>query len=88
MSKKRSGRIHAANLINSDRLSSVFQLLRDGDWHGTRDIVISCDVCAVNSIIAELRDNGLRIETRCKGLAGMNTGWSPIKRLIAQTLKR
>jgi len=64
---KRKNRIHAANLINSDRLSDVYALLRDEEWHGTREIVHACDVCAVNTIIAELRDNGLRIETRCVG---------------------
>ena len=63
------GIMHAAKISESPRLQRVQQLLSDGKWHGTRDIVLAADVCAVNSVIAELRavPNELNIETRCVG---------------------
>jgi len=62
-----NGKIRAATIAGSARLSRVYRYLQDGHWHGTREIVRICDVCAVNTIIAELRDNGICIETRCVG---------------------
>ena len=63
--------MHSASLARSKRLQRVHALLSDGEWHSTRDIVDGAKVCAVNSIIAELRDNGCWIETgRAKALAG------------------
>lgn len=59
--------MHAASLEKSDRLKRVHALLSDGRWHSTLDIVIGAGVCAVNSCIAELRANGLRIECRRVG---------------------
>ena len=56
--------MHSASLSRSQRLQRVHTLLSDGAWHSTRDIVDKARVCAVNSIIAELRANGCRIETR------------------------
>ena len=56
--------MHAARLSRSKRLQRVHALLSDGEWHSTRDIVHAAQVCAVNSIIAELRHNGCWIETR------------------------
>ena len=49
-------RIHA-----SPRLQRVLNLLRDGVPRTTREIVQAADVCAVNSIISELRANGIEI---------------------------
>jgi len=63
----RMGRIHAARLSNSPRLLRVAAHLADGEWHGTRDVLVGANVCAVNSAITELRANGLTIETRCVG---------------------
>ncbi|BBO74699.1 hypothetical protein DSCW_21160 [Desulfosarcina widdelii] len=57
--------IHCAKIENSDRLRRVHSLLCDGGWHGTRKIMHSADVCAVNTVIAELRANGFEIATRC-----------------------
>lgn len=54
--------MHAARLDRSPRLRRVYALLEDGDWYSTRQIIRSADVCAVNSIIAELRQNGATIE--------------------------
>ena len=61
------GRCHAAKLENSPRLRRVARFLADGEWHGTRDIMILADVCAVNSAITELRANGIEVESRCVG---------------------
>lgn len=61
------GTIRAANLKSSDRLARVCRLLQDGLWHGTWQIVEKCNVLAVNTVISELRANGIRIETRCVG---------------------
>ncbi len=57
----------SANLENSDRLQRVDQLLADGLEYSTLEIVYGAQVCAVNSIIAELRDNGRDIRCRREG---------------------
>ena len=56
--------MHAASLDRSDRLRRVFALLADGREWSTRDLVRAADVCAVNSIVSELRANGATITTR------------------------
>jgi hypothetical protein len=33
----------------------------DGQKHTTRDIIHKAEVCAVNSIISEIRDNGFKV---------------------------
>lgn len=55
--------MHAARLDHSARLKRVLAVLADGREHTTYEIVHAAQVCAVNSIIAELRANGCRI--RC-----------------------
>lgn len=63
--------MHSASLARSKRLQRACVLLADGAWHSTRDIVFGAHVVAVNSVIAELRDNGCWIETRRRpALAG------------------
>ena len=59
--------IHFARIEESERLQRVHKLLADGAWHGTREIMLTADVCAVNSIITELRHNNYDIRTRCVG---------------------
>ncbi len=59
--------IHYAMIEESDRLRRVHNLLVDGMWRGTREIMMQADVCAVNTVIAELRANGFDISTRCVG---------------------
>lgn len=54
--------LHAARLEKSDRLQRVRNVLLDGMRHTTRDLIRKARVCAVNSIIAELRENGMQIE--------------------------
>lgn len=53
--------MNAAKLDKSDRLKRVDRLLSDGLAHSTMAIIMFADVCAVNSIIAELRANGMAI---------------------------
>ncbi len=57
----------AARLENSARLRRVADLLADGREYSTLDIIIGAGVCAVNSCIAELRDNGFVIYCRREG---------------------
>ena len=47
---------------SSKRLQKVFQVLSDGLPHSTMNIIQKANVCAVNSIIAELRENGFSIK--------------------------
>ena len=56
--------MRAARLDRSARLQRVHELLRDGREHSTLEIVTAARVCAVNSIVAELRANGLDIACR------------------------
>lgn len=56
--------MRAASLERSERLQRVDAFLADGSEHSTREIIVACDVCAVNSIAAELRANGRDIRTR------------------------
>jgi hypothetical protein len=56
--------MHAASLESSDRLRRVADLLADGQEHTTLDIIAGAQVCAVNSIISELRRNGMEITCR------------------------
>lgn len=54
--------MHSARLDKSQRLQRVLKVLSDTKPHTTRDIIRKASVCAVNSIISELRDNGFKIE--------------------------
>ena len=56
--------MHAARLGRSERLRRVYELLSDGLEHSTLEIALEARVCAVNSIVAELRANGFVIECR------------------------
>ena len=56
--------MHSARLERSERLQRVHALLSDGAEHSTYEIIAGAKVAAVNSIIAELRDNGFYIEGR------------------------
>lgn len=59
--------MHAAQLANSDRLQRVLDVLVDGKEHTTMDLVLEAGVCAVNSIVAELRANGYSIDCQRRG---------------------
>lgn len=56
--------MHAARLEHSPRLQRVADLLADGREYSTLEIIQAAGVCAVNSIIAELRANGFSILCR------------------------
>lgn len=53
--------MHAARLDHSDRLQRVRTLLADGVPRTTLEIIHGAHVCAVNSIAAELRHNGVAV---------------------------
>lgn len=59
----------AARLDTSARLQRVDSLLASGGEYTTLEIISHCGVCAVNSIIAELRANGRNIRCRREGKA-------------------
>ena len=56
--------MHAARVEKSDRLQRVLKALSDGAEHSTRELIVEADVCAVNAIVAELRENGHSISCR------------------------
>lgn len=64
--------MHAATM-NSPRLRKVAKLLANGKPHSTLDIFNACGVLAVSATIAELRQNGARIE--CVRRMGDNGGF-------------
>ncbi len=59
--------MNAARLSNSDRLRRVARLLKSGKTFSTLQIVRLARVCAVNSIVAELRANGMSISCQRRG---------------------
>ena len=56
--------MHHASLRRSARLRRTLDVLerRQGQWLTTRDLILQAHICAVNSVIAELRANGCEIE--------------------------
>jgi biotin operon repressor len=54
--------MHYARIESSDRLRKVLAMLSDMRPHSTMEIILAAEVCAVNSIIAELRMNGFTID--------------------------
>jgi len=59
--------MNAASIENSDRLNRVLELLSQGGEFTTLDIIKQANVCAVNSIISELRQNGFDIDCQRRG---------------------
>jgi hypothetical protein len=59
--------MHYAKLKDSKRLQRVLSLLQDGAKHSTRDIVLRAGVCAVNSVVSELRANGITVNCDFRG---------------------
>ncbi len=58
--------MHNAQLKTSGRLQRVLAVLQDGQPKTTRQIIREGRCCAVNSIVSELRRNGIKIE--CKAV--------------------
>jgi hypothetical protein len=59
--------MNAADFDKSDRLQRVYQLLKRGGEFTTLDIINQAQVCAVNSIVAELRQHGHHIICQRRG---------------------
>lgn len=60
--------MHAAKIEDSPRLQKVLKYLRFHGVRTTMEIIQDCHVCAVNSIIAELRANNFTID--CQAVKG------------------
>lgn len=56
-----------ASIDRSKRLQRVLMLLSDGKEHSTLDIDQNAKVCAVSSVIHELRQNNIKVNCRCTG---------------------
>ena len=56
-----------AILSKSIRLQKVFNVLLDGQEHTTMDLIRKSGMCAINSICAELRQNGINIDCQRRG---------------------
>lgn len=64
--------IHYAKIENSPRLQRTLAVLQSGKPATTLEIMMYARVCAVNSIISELRRNGFEIDSRpVKGGGGI-----------------
>jgi hypothetical protein len=59
--------IRYAKLKGSPRLQRLLAYLRDGETHSTLDIIKGANICAVNSAVDELRENGFDIICKRKG---------------------
>ena len=59
--------MNAASIESSERLNRVLDLLSLGGEFTTLDIIKNANVCAVNSIVAELRQNGFDINCQRRG---------------------
>lgn len=57
---------HAALLENSERLQKVVKFLGDKKTYTTLEIQLACQVCAVGSIVSELRDKKNGFDIVCK----------------------
>lgn len=55
-----------ALIDRSQRLKRVHDFLKDGKPHSTLEIVKKAKVCAVSSVVSELRANGLDIDCQRK----------------------
>ena len=60
-------RMHFARLESSPRLKRALDVLKDRKTHTTLDLIQKASVCAVNSIVSELRMNGHDIICKRKG---------------------
>ncbi len=58
--------MHARKISSNGTLAKVIARLKQGPAT-TLDIIRDCGVCAVNSIMAEIRANGIAVNCRCLG---------------------
>jgi hypothetical protein len=59
--------MNAAKLDRSDRLQRVKKVLSDGKPHSTLEITNRAHTVAVGSCVAELRQNGLKVDCKRVG---------------------
>lgn len=59
--------MHSAKIEKSNRLQRVLKVLWDGKEHTTRDLIKNSGMCAINSIVAEIRANGYSIDCQRRG---------------------
>ena len=59
--------MHHANYDKSERLQRTERVLSTGRWYSTLELIILAKICAVSSVISELRRNGFDIECRRVG---------------------
>ena len=64
---------HAARLDRSGRLQRVLEALLEHGELTTRELITAADVCAVNSIAYELRENGHPVS--CRRVPGGAPAW-------------
>jgi hypothetical protein len=57
--------MHSAKIEHSERLQRVYNTLKTHGKLTTMEIIKLADVCAVNSIISELRRNNINITCTC-----------------------
>lgn len=58
--------MHAARLDKSERLQRFVEALRNGPMT-TRELIGATGLCAINSIAAECRANGIKVGCTYKG---------------------
>ena len=61
------GRIHYARLESSARLQRTLAVLKRGGCFTTRQLMHEADICAVNTAVDELRENGFDVQCARKG---------------------
>ena len=59
--RAKSKGIHYAKLHNSPRLQRLLKFLSDLKPHSTREIIQGANICAVNTAVDELRENGFDV---------------------------
>jgi hypothetical protein len=69
--------------LTSKRLQRVLGLLSDRKEHSTMDIIKRASVCAVNSIVSELRYNGIDIDCRQEVRDGVRIFYYRLKSGVA-----
>lgn len=60
--------MHAAKVESSARLTRVLRALKRKKKLSTRELIQRTDLCAINSIVSELRQNGYQIKCTREGM--------------------
>ena len=58
-----------ADATKSKRLQDVLKVLKDKKRHSTLELIQTTGRCAINSIVAEIRQNGYKVECKREGNA-------------------